>query len=297
MSAGTTAAGTNASALKAASSLASTAAATTNGSATSAAGENSKVAQDRKTIAQNFDAFLSLLTTQLKNQNPLDPLDANQFTQQLVQFSGVEQQLKANDLLTSISKAIGSSGSSSGKMNPGSAASLIGMQVSVDGATQMLNKDANGGLSAQFPVQIQSNYKNYQVEIRNSKGQTVYQGGWSPPGNGEQSFTWNGVRSDGATTDTADKYTISVVGELADGNKSVMSSLRSGIVTSVNLAGAEETVQFGGLSYPISQIKQISKPPSSSSSSTASTAAAAAAAAAKAAANGAAGTTDPNAAL
>ncbi len=180
MSAGTSTAGTNASALRAASSLASTAASTTNGSAGTAT-DTSKVAQDRKTIAQNFDAFLSLLTTQLKNQNPLDPLDANQFTQQLVQFSGVEQQLKANDLLTTISKALATTGSGSGKINAGSAASLIGMQVSVDGATQTLTKDDKGGLSAQFPVQIQSNYKNYQVEIRNSKGQTVYQGAGAHP--------------------------------------------------------------------------------------------------------------------
>ena len=47
-------------------------------------------------IADNFNEFLSLLTTQLQNQNPLDPLDTNQFTQQLVEFAGVEQQLKSN---------------------------------------------------------------------------------------------------------------------------------------------------------------------------------------------------------
>ncbi|MFX8786229.1 flagellar hook capping FlgD N-terminal domain-containing protein, partial [Acinetobacter baumannii] len=42
------------------------------------------------TLAGNFQTFLTLLTTQLQNQNPLDPLDTNQFTQQLVQFAGVE---------------------------------------------------------------------------------------------------------------------------------------------------------------------------------------------------------------
>ena len=52
------------------------------------------------TLAGNFQTFLTLLTTQLQNQNPLDPLDTNQFTQQLVQFAGVEQQLKTNDQLT-----------------------------------------------------------------------------------------------------------------------------------------------------------------------------------------------------
>src|SRR5205085_2812110 len=55
-----------------------------------------------KTIADNFQTFLTLLTTQLKNQNPLDPLDTNQFTQQLVQFAQVEQQLKQNDQLATL---------------------------------------------------------------------------------------------------------------------------------------------------------------------------------------------------
>src|SRR5436309_15221289 len=54
------------------------------------------------TLAGNFQTFLTLLTTQLQNQNPLDPLDTNQFTQQLVQFAGVEQQLRTNDQLASL---------------------------------------------------------------------------------------------------------------------------------------------------------------------------------------------------
>src|SRR5437762_13796737 len=56
---------------------------------------------DKNTIAGNFQTFLTLLTTQLQNQSPLDPLDTNQFTQQLVQFAGIEQQMKGNDALTS----------------------------------------------------------------------------------------------------------------------------------------------------------------------------------------------------
>ena len=53
-------------------------------------------------IADNFQTFLTLLTTQLQNQNPMDPLDTNQFTQQLVQFAGVEQQLQSNEQLKSL---------------------------------------------------------------------------------------------------------------------------------------------------------------------------------------------------
>src|SRR3977135_4212362 len=54
------------------------------------------------TLAGNFQTFLTLLTTQLKNQNPLDPLDTHQFTQQLVQFAGVEQQLRQNEQLSTL---------------------------------------------------------------------------------------------------------------------------------------------------------------------------------------------------
>ena len=59
----------------------------------------------RPGIADNFQTFLTLLTTQLQNQNPLDPLDTNQFTQQLVQFAGVEQQLKSNEPARSAGQA------------------------------------------------------------------------------------------------------------------------------------------------------------------------------------------------
>ena len=54
------------------------------------------------TLAGNFQTFLTLLTTQLQNQNPLSPLDTNQFTQQLVEFAGVQQQLNTNDSLATL---------------------------------------------------------------------------------------------------------------------------------------------------------------------------------------------------
>src|SRR3954465_7940033 len=63
---------------------------------------SSSTAINHAEIASNFTQFLQLLTTQLKNQDPLSPMDTNQFTQQLVEFSQVEQQLKTNDSLTAL---------------------------------------------------------------------------------------------------------------------------------------------------------------------------------------------------
>src|SRR5208282_6076010 len=73
--------------------------ATTNSTASTAAAAGLGGAQQ---LAGNFDTFLQLLTTQLQNQDPLDPLDTNQFTEQLVEFSQVEQELNMNDQLATL---------------------------------------------------------------------------------------------------------------------------------------------------------------------------------------------------
>jgi flagellar basal-body rod modification protein FlgD len=117
----------------------------------------SSTSADRTTIAGNFDTFLQLLTTQLKNQNPLDPLDTNQFTQQLVQFSGVEQQLKTNDFLSSL--------------------------VSANATTT--NSNAVGYIG-----------KTVTVNIKDAKGNSVYvEKGTMQAGTG--TFTWDGLDSQG----------------------------------------------------------------------------------------------------
>ena len=92
-------------------------------------------------IADNFQTFLTLLTTQLQNQNPLDPLDTNQFTQQLVQFAGVEQQLKSNEQLKSLIALEKSAQATQALI-------YVGNTVAVDGSTQQFNDSATWNLKA-----------------------------------------------------------------------------------------------------------------------------------------------------
>jgi flagellar basal-body rod modification protein FlgD len=222
-----------------------------------------KSEQDRKTIAQNFDQFLGLLTTQLRNQSPLDPLDANQFTQQLVQFSSVEQQLKTNDLLTKMAQNFGGSGGAGGgKLTAAAAASLIGTRVSVDASTTGVTKLANGTYEAKWPVAVQTNYSNYQVSITDTNGREIYNAPWTPSGTGEQAFKWTGtVTAAGATFDPKAQYTIKVQGDLNGSNgttKSLMATETSGVVKAVDLSGSEEMVQFGDYTIPLSKIKKVS---------------------------------------
>src|ERR671920_543149 len=108
------------------------------GTAPSAAsGVPTTSAANNATLAKNFDTFLSLLTTQLKNQNPLDPLDTNQFTQQLVQFAGVEQQLKTNDQLASMLSLQQTAQSTQ-------ALTFVGKTALVTGSTAHLSNSAGG---------------------------------------------------------------------------------------------------------------------------------------------------------
>src|SRR3989442_6283780 len=95
----------------------------------SASGAASVVGAD--TIQQNFTTFLQLLTTQLKNQNPLSPLDTNQFTQQLVQFASVEQQLNMNSQLTTLVSLQQTAQTTA-------ALGFLGSTVTVKGATSTL---------------------------------------------------------------------------------------------------------------------------------------------------------------
>lgn len=66
--------------------------------------------EDDSVISSDFQTFLTLLTTQLENQDPLNPLDSSEFAVQLATFSSVEQQVKTNDLLRDLSAGFGASG-------------------------------------------------------------------------------------------------------------------------------------------------------------------------------------------
>src|ERR1700704_505912 len=115
---------------------------TTPVSAANAAANASSTGLDGSTIAGNFQTFLTLLTTQLKNQDPLSPLDTNQFTAQLVQFAQVEQQLKANTQLTTLVTLQQTAQNTA-------ALGFVGQKVDVAGTTSAL---ANGKATWQMSV-------------------------------------------------------------------------------------------------------------------------------------------------
>ena len=77
----------------------------------SASNPTSNTAADSSKFSTDYTTFLNLLTAQVKNQDPLSPMDTTEWTNQLVQYSSVEQQIKANGYLETIANASGASGS------------------------------------------------------------------------------------------------------------------------------------------------------------------------------------------
>jgi flagellar basal-body rod modification protein FlgD len=203
---------------------------------------SSSTGVDRNTLAGNFQTFLTLLTTQLKNQNPLDPLDTNQFTQQLVQFAQVEQQLKQNEqlaTLVSIEKTAQAT----------TALAFVGQNVAVDGQTAAL-KNSSATWSFQVPKPI-----NATVTIKSSSGQTVYSGSFAM-NTGLQSFNWDG-RDNAGTRWPDGNYTISITGKDASGQTVAVPTEIEGIVDSVDLNKTPPVLSMGGQDYTIDKIKRV----------------------------------------
>ena len=195
------------------------------------------------TLAGNFQTFLTLLTTQLQNQNPLDPLDTNQFTQQLVQFAGVEQQLKTNDSLSTL-VSLQQTAQATQALN------FVGKTAVVDGSTAtMTNSSATWHLNVPTSAQV-------DISIANSSGQTVFTGKYTAGTGTDVPFTWNGQGNDGTQWPDG-KYTISATGKDASGNAVGIAAQVQGTVSSVDLTQSPPLLTIDGNTYTVSQIKSI----------------------------------------
>jgi flagellar basal-body rod modification protein FlgD len=209
-------------------------------STSTAAGTNALASQQ---IAGNFQSFLQLLTTQLQNQNPLDPLDTNQFTQQLVEFAGVQQQLNTNDSLATLVSLQKTAQSTQ-------ALGFVGKTAVVTGATApMTNSTAAWELSVPAASTL-------NVTIANSTGQTVFTGSYNASAGNNQPFEWNGQGNDG-TKYPDGNYTLTATAKDTGGNTVAITTAIEGVVNSVDLTQSPPLLSIGGQTYTVSQIQSI----------------------------------------
>ena len=201
---------------------------------------------DRASIAENFDTFLSLLTTQLKNQSPLDPLDTNQFTQQLVQFTEVEQTVKQNENLEKLVQL-------SAANTITNVVGFLGGEVTLSGTESKLSDG-----SASWNYEIEGGADNATLTVLDSNGVPVFTtSGPAPEGN--NTFLWDGRTTNGTTAPDGD-YTLSITAVDSSGTALKVTTETVGIVDGVNFSGDEPFLLVGNREVKLEEIMKVRLP-------------------------------------
>lgn len=199
--------------------------------AIAAATANGSAAADGKKLADDFDDFLVLLTTQLQNQDPLDPMDSGEFTQQLVSFTGVEQQIQANqnlELLANLSRL----------QNLASSASYLGTD-----ALTIRDLGDHHGAGIKWQYQNTSITDVLTLEVRDSTGDIVY----SENGEtrlGTHQFNWDGRDESGNLVEDG-SYSLEIVAANSDGDKLSPNVFVQETITAVDTSGFEPVFTVG----------------------------------------------------
>ncbi len=195
-------------------------------------------------LAEDFDSFLQLLTVQLQNQDPTAPMDADQFTQQLVQFSGVEQQIRSNETLSELASLMKADQLSQ-------SVGYLGAEVEAEGDVFRLGEDG----VAKIHYELENPASAVALKITDEFGRIVALRS-GETGIGRQTLAWDGVGDDGVRrTDGA--FKVEVLAEDAIGAPIAASTMVGGIVDGVEMDGSRTLLSVDGILMPIERIAAI----------------------------------------
>ncbi|MGC9954027.1 MAG: flagellar hook capping FlgD N-terminal domain-containing protein [Rhizomicrobium sp.] len=204
---------------------------------TSAATTTSAASSAQQGLSGNFQTFLTLLTTQLKNQDPMSPMDSNQFTQQLVMYSQVEQQIDTNTKLDSLI-SLGQNQSNSFAM------SYLGKSVVLTNGEAALSSGA-----ADWTYGLSSAAATTTLTVTDSSGKAVYTASGETAA-GPHSFAWDGKDNNGNQLSDG-TYTLSVTSAAQDGSTVTTSVASKGTVTGIDLSGSSPQLVIGTMEVPL----------------------------------------------
>ena len=195
----------------------------------------------------DFDMFLKLLTTQMQNQDPLDPMDTAQYTQQLVQYSQVEQSIQQTGVLRDILSRLSA-------QDMAQASAFIGREAEFETAVSGL-----GQAPAQWSYSLPRNAEAVTATIVDAAGRTVATRTLDPSETAGR-FSWDGSLAGGGTA-PAGAYTLQVQATDANGN-TLPASIRSvGIVDNVTSAAGNLTLGVNGIPVSASSLVHIAAAP------------------------------------
>lgn len=210
-----------------------------------AAPTTSASAMSKMTLSNNFDTFLTILTAQIQNQDPLEPMDSTQFTQQLVQFSGVEQQIRSNQQLETLISATRSSAGAS-------LSGYLGQQAEIATDTAQFS---GGPIS--FLYSLPQDAASADLSILDSSGRTVFKAEGDTQA-GRHDFVWNGQTAAGVEARPG-VYTLRISAKTAAGDPLSTEQAVLADITGVDLTHGEPalTTPVGIFSY--ADIRRLTK--------------------------------------
>lgn len=226
----------------------------TTGTTTSA----TTAATSRSKLNANFDTFIKMLTTQLQYQDPMNPTDTTEFTNQLVMYSQVEQQMNGNDKLDKLIALQQGQGVQS-------ALGYMGWEVSTNSSNLPLQDN-----EAHFEISIAKPAASVSLSITDSTGKFVRGLSLTDISSSTGEIIWDGKDTNGNAM-PAGTYKISASAKDTAGNSVTTTVKTYGIVTAIDVDSSGNTVlKMGDMTISPDDIKSVRAPASSTTSSTTS---------------------------
>lgn len=213
------------------------------GENSSSSSSSSSTSSSASSASNAYNTFITLLTSQLQHQDPLNPTNTDTFTQELIQLSGVEQQLTTNQTLSSMNTDLATITQANGL-------GYVGKTVTASGATSPLQ---NG--SAQWDYTLDSTAQAVTLNVKDSNGDTVFTSS-GDSSSGQHSFSWNGTTTGGSTSASGD-YTLSVTATDTNGNSVSTTTSMVGQVTGVDTSGGSTQLLVGDINVAIANVTSI----------------------------------------
>ena len=194
-------------------------------------------------LGSNFNDFLSLLTTQLRNQDPTSPMDTNQFTSELVQFTGVQQEVATN---SNLSQLIGLQQTSQVLQS----SDLVGKSVSVN-STELTLQNSAAKLTFQGTAGQQVG-----IAVVNAAGTPIADATVSET-TGTNTWSWNGLDNNGNQVPDG-AYRVAVETQTSNGGTPVAVPYTVvGTATGVSSNGTTSQLALGALSVPFNAVVSV----------------------------------------
>lgn len=196
-------------------------------------------------LSSNFNNFLKMLMTQLQNQDPTSPMDTNEFTRELVQFSAVEQQIATNTSLTRLIEL-----TQAGEVMQSSA--MIGRRIAVE-SDQLPLQSGQG--TVRFTA---ASDQPVRVAVLTERGDTITEQTIGAR-RGVNDWVWNGKNGNGqAMPDGAYRVAVQAIG--ADGKPTALPFQVVGTASGVVTENKAVTLQLGAVTVPFSAIRSVTQP-------------------------------------